>query len=162
MKKVDVIVVGQGIAGTLLAHDLIEARQSVAIIDVNLKASATRVAAGLINPVGMKRCIPSHNAHQYFPKAIERYREIEQKLDTNFLEVKSILRLFANQEVKHDWQIKFSNTNMDSIFPDSSRIIHIHFLMTMTVVLKFIHRRTLIYQLFWISLENISNLSAYY
>lgn len=113
MKKVDVIVVGQGIAGTLLAHDLIEARQSVAIIDVNLKSSATRVAAGLINPVGMKRCIPSHNAHQYFPKAIQRYREIEHKLNTNFLEVKSILRLFANQEVKHDWQIKFSNTNMD-------------------------------------------------
>ena len=113
MKKVDVIVVGQGIAGTLIAHDLIEARQSVAVIDVKLKASATRVAAGLINPVGMKRCIPSHNAHQYFPKAIERYLEIEQKLDTNFLEVKPILRLFANQEVKHEWQIKFSNTNMD-------------------------------------------------
>ena len=70
MKKVDVIVVGQGIAGTLLAHDLIDARQSVAIIDVNLKASATRVAAGLINPLGMKRCILSYNAHQYFPKAI--------------------------------------------------------------------------------------------
>ena len=113
MKKVDVIVVGQGIAGTLLAHDLIEARQSVAIIDVNLKASATRVAAGLINPVGMKRCIPSHNAHHYFPKSIERYREIEQKLGVDFLELKPILRLFANQEVKHDWQIKFSNTNMD-------------------------------------------------
>ena len=113
MKKVDVIVVGQGLAGTLIAHDLIEARQSVVLIDVNLKASATRVAAGLINPVGMKRCIPSHNAHQYFPKAIERFLEIEQKLDTKFLDVKSILRIFANQEVKHDWQIKFSNTNMD-------------------------------------------------
>ena len=113
MKKVDVIVIGQGLAGTLLAHDLIEARQSIAIIDVNLKASATRVAAGLINPVGMKRCIPSYNAQHYFPKAIERYREIEQKLGVDFLELKPILRLFANQEVKHDWQIKFSNNNMD-------------------------------------------------
>ena len=113
MKKVDVIVVGQGIAGTLLAHDLIDARQSIAIIDINLKASATRVAAGLINQVGMKRCILSHNAHHYFPKAIKRYRDIEQKLNTNFLEVKSILRLFANQKVKRDWYIKFSNTNMD-------------------------------------------------
>jgi len=112
MKKVDIIVVGQGIAGSLLAYELIEAHQSVAIIDVNLKASATRVAAGLINPVGMKRCIPSHNAHKYLPIAIERYRQIEQKLNANFIHVKPILRLFANQEVKHDWQIKFSNTNM--------------------------------------------------
>ena len=68
MKTVDFIVVGQGIAGTLLAFDLIEARKSVAIIDVNLKASATRVAAGLINPVGMRRCIPSHNSHHIFLK----------------------------------------------------------------------------------------------
>lgn len=113
MKKVDIIVVGQGIAGTLLAHDLIDARQSVVIIDINLKASATRVAAGLINQVGMKRCTLSHNTQQYFPKAIKRYRDIEQKLNTNFLQVKSILRLFANQQVKRDWHIKFSNTNMD-------------------------------------------------
>ena len=113
MKKVDVIVIGQGIAGTLLAHDLLDAHQSVAVIDVNLKAAATRVAAGLINPVGMKRCTPSSNAHVYFPKAIERYREIEQKLGVDFLELKPILRLFANQDLKHDWQIKFSNTNMD-------------------------------------------------
>ena len=75
MKAVDYIVVGQGIAGTLLAFDLIDANKAVAIVDVNLKASASRVAAGLINPVGMKRCVPSHNAHLYFPKAIERYRQ---------------------------------------------------------------------------------------
>ena len=113
MKTVDFIVVGQGIAGTLLAFDLIEARKSVAIIDVNLKASATRVAAGMINPVGMKRCVPSHNSHLYFPKAIERYRQLEQKLDANFLKLKSILRLFSNKSLKNEWQIKFSNTNMD-------------------------------------------------
>ena len=113
MKKVDVIIVGQGMAGTFLAHDLIDAQQSVAIIDVNLKASASRVAAGLINPVGMKRCIPSHNAHLYFPKAIQRYEALEQKLKTSFIDVKPILRLFANDDVKHEWQIKYSNGNMD-------------------------------------------------
>jgi glycine/D-amino acid oxidase-like deaminating enzyme len=100
MKKVDVIIVGQGMAGTFLAHDLIDAQQSVAIIDLNLKASASRVAAGLINPVGMKRCIPSYNAHLYFPKAIERYKDLERKLNASFLELKPILRLFANQDVK--------------------------------------------------------------
>ena len=113
MKKVDVIIVGQGMAGTFLAHDLIDAQQSVAIIDLNLKASASRVAAGLINPVGMKRCIPSHNAHLYFPKAIQRYEALEQKLKTSFIDVKPILRLFANDDVKHEWQIKYSNGNMD-------------------------------------------------
>ena len=112
MKNVDYIVVGQGIAGTLLAFDLIDANKSVVIVDVNLKASASRVAAGLINPVGMKRCVPSHNSYLYFPKAIERYRQLEQKLGVNFLEIKPILRLFSNKSIKNEWQIKFSNTNM--------------------------------------------------
>lgn len=61
----------------------------------------------------MKRCIPSHNSNQYLPKAIKRYREIEQKLGANFFELKSILRLFSNKSLKNEWQVKFSNTNMD-------------------------------------------------
>lgn len=113
MKKVDFIIVGQGLAGTLLAHDLIELNKSVAIIDKNLSASASRVAAGLINPVGMKRCIPSNKAHIYLPKAIDRYQQLEKKLNTQFLQLKPILRLFANDEVRHDWQIKYSNGDMD-------------------------------------------------
>ena len=57
-RQVDFIIVGQGIAGTLLAHDLLEKGHSVYIIDKPMIASASKVAAGLINPVGMKRCIP--------------------------------------------------------------------------------------------------------
>ena len=112
MKKVDFLIIGQGLAGTLLAHDLLEKEYSVTIIDKNLRASASRVAAGIINPVGMKRCIPSFNAHNFLPKAIERYQELEKKLDVTFLHLKPILRLFSNDEVKHQWQVKYSNTEM--------------------------------------------------
>ena len=129
MQKVDFIIVGQGMAGTILAHDLIESNRSVAVIELNLRASASRVAAGLINPVGMKRCIPSNNAHHYFPKAIERYKELEHKLKATFLSEKPILRLFANDSVKHSWQIKYSNTDMDkyiSVFHDDHAFSFLH------------------------------------
>ena len=112
MKKVDFLIIGQGLAGTLLIHDLLEKEYSVTIIDKNLRASASRVAAGLINPVGMKRCIPSFNAHNFLPKAIERYQELEKKLDVTFLHLMPILRLFSNNVVKHQWQVKYSNTEM--------------------------------------------------
>ena len=48
-KKFDFIIVGQGLAGTLLAHDLIELEKSVIIIDTHLKASSSRVAAGPVS-----------------------------------------------------------------------------------------------------------------
>lgn len=118
MKKVDVLIIGQGIAGTLLAHDLLDKKQTLAIIDKNLSASASRVAAGIINPVGMKRCIPSFNAHNFLPKAIDRYQELEKKLNSTFLHLKPILRLFSNDEVKHQWQVKYSNTDMQDYIRD--------------------------------------------
>ena len=111
--KFDFIIIGQGLAGTLLAHDLIEANKTIAIIDVHITSAASPVAAGLINPVSMKRCIPSYNSYLYYPRAISRYRQIEKKIDSSFLKEKPILRVFSNDKVKNDWQTKYSNTNMD-------------------------------------------------
>ena len=112
MNQVDVIIVGQGIAGTLLAHELEERHLTIAIIDKPLPASASRVAAGIINPVGMKRCIPSYNASVFLPFAFERYRALEKKLGDSFFHPMPIFRLFANEDVRHEWQIKYSNTGM--------------------------------------------------
>lgn len=113
MKQVDFIIVGQGIAGTLLAHDLDDRRQSLAIIDVPLPASSSRVAAGLINPFGMRRCTPSENATIYQPFAFERFRTFEKKLNQSFFFPLPIIKLFANDQQRHQWQVKQSNTNMD-------------------------------------------------
>ena len=113
MNNIDFIIVGQGLAGTLLAHDLIDAKKNILIIDKKLKASASKVAAGLINPVGMKRCIPSFMSDVYLPKALNTYRSLEKKLKVSFLDLKPIVRLFSNLDVKRDWEIKYSNENMD-------------------------------------------------
>ena len=77
MKSADYIIVGQGLAGTLLAHDLLENNQSVLIIDKPHAAMASRVAAGLFNPVGVKRCIRSWRADDFLSFAIERYKFLE-------------------------------------------------------------------------------------
>lgn len=113
MLKADYIIVGQGLAGTLLAHELLEANQKVLIIDKPHPAMASKVAAGLFNPVGVKRCIRSWNADVFLPFAINRYRVLEKKLGVSFLKVRPIYRLFSNLENKQQWQIKCSNENMD-------------------------------------------------
>ena len=59
MKSADYIIVGQGLAASLLAHDLLEKNKSVLIVDKPHAAMASKVAAGLFNPIGVKRCIPS-------------------------------------------------------------------------------------------------------
>jgi glycine oxidase len=120
MKKVDFIVVGQGLAGSLLAHDLLELGKSVLIIDQHLPASASKVAAGLFNPVGMKRCIPSNNASVYLPHCIQRFQQLEKKLSLSFLNITPIFRLFSNPDVRSMWQVKYSNEGMDEFISDFS------------------------------------------
>lgn len=111
-KKFDFIIVGQGLAGTLLAYDLIELEKSVIIIDIHLKASASRVAAGLINPVSMKRCIPAMPSN-YLTTAFNRYSDLEDKLNSRFLFKKPLLRLFDSFETKDLWIDKYENKQMD-------------------------------------------------
>lgn len=111
-KKFDFIIVGQGLAGTLLAHDLIELEKSVIIIDTHLKASASRVAAGLINPISMKRCIPAMPSN-YLTTAFNRYSDLEDKLNSRFLYKKPLLRLFDALETKDLWVDKYYNKQMD-------------------------------------------------
>ena len=117
-RQVDYIIVGQGLAGTLLAHDLLEKGHSVYIIDKPMVASASKVAAGLINPVGMKRCIPSWKADVFLPFAFKRYQSLEKKLQTSFFTQMPIYRLFANTANRKEWQIKYSNEGMDQYITD--------------------------------------------
>ena len=111
-KKLDFIIVGQGLAGTLLAHDLIELEKSVIIIDTHLKASASRVAAGLINPVSMKRCTPAMPSN-YLSTAFNKYSDLEDKLNSRFIFKKPLLRLFDALETKDLWIDKYENKQMD-------------------------------------------------
>jgi glycine/D-amino acid oxidase-like deaminating enzyme len=47
---VNYIIVGQGIAGSILYYTLTKAGANCVVVDDNKSNSASRVAAGLINP----------------------------------------------------------------------------------------------------------------
>lgn len=128
MNKVDFIIVGQGLAGTLLAYDLISNNKKILIIDKNLKASSSKVAAGMINPVAMKRCSPAFMADHYLPNALKVYRDLELKLNSKILYLKPILKLFANEDIQNTWKVKYSNDDMDKYISSFSKSNEFSFL----------------------------------
>lgn len=102
----DYLIVGQGLAGTLIAHFLLEAGQAVHLIDDNYPRAATKVAAGIINPVTGRRYVKSWRIDDLIPKAQQTYRELEQKLNIQIYHPRPVLRaLFNNREV-NDWQAR--------------------------------------------------------
>jgi glycine/D-amino acid oxidase-like deaminating enzyme len=102
-KKYNYIVVGQGIAGTVLAHTLLSEGKSVLIIDEGAEHSTSAIAAGLYNPVVFKRLVKSWLADELIPFMDVFYKEAEQLLGKQFYFKKQIVKLFVDEAEKAFW-----------------------------------------------------------
>jgi len=101
--SVDYLIVGQGIAGTLLDFSLKKAGQKVMVIDNNHKGSATKVAAGGINPITGKRYVKSWKIETLMPVVRTVYRELEKLLKTSFFKERNIIRILKNAGEENTW-----------------------------------------------------------
>ena len=95
--KVNYLIVGQGLAGSILAWQLMQHEQSVLVVDNEKNNSASRVAAGLINPITGQRLVKSRDVDSCLPVAINNYRKLEEYFGQQFYYPMPMLRLFRSQ-----------------------------------------------------------------
>jgi glycine/D-amino acid oxidase-like deaminating enzyme len=103
-KTLDFIIVGQGLAGSLLAWRLLEAGKSVLIIDDASPVSTSRTAAGLINPLAGQRLFLIHHALERLQDAATLYKSIENQAGKTFYHEVEQLRLFLSDKQVRDWR----------------------------------------------------------
>ena len=101
--RVNYIIVGQGLAGTILAQTLIKHGKSVVIIDEQGLSNASRIAAGLYNPVVFKRLVKSWMADELISFMNDFYTIAEQLLNEKFYFKKQIVKLFSEEQEKALW-----------------------------------------------------------
>ncbi|MEO7411955.1 MAG: FAD-dependent oxidoreductase [Opitutaceae bacterium] len=94
--RADILIVGQGLAGTLLAWELERAGISFEVIDAGHEHAASGVAAGIINPITGRRLVKSWRVDQWLPTARIAYREIEQALGLPLWRDVRVRRFFAD------------------------------------------------------------------
>lgn len=123
-KKFNYIIVGQGIAGTVLAQTLLNDGKSVLIIDEGVEHSTSAIAAGLYNPVVFKRLVKSWLADELIPFMDVFYKDAEQLLNKQFYFKKQIVKLFADEAEKTFW-LKKSEEEVGTYL---SKTIDTHFL----------------------------------
>ena len=100
MKKLEFAIVGQGLAGTMLAFELLEQGINFKIIGSSKKSKASNVAAGMINPLVFKRLTKSWMLDDLLPVMKSRYQKLEALLETEFFFEKQILKPLSEQEAK--------------------------------------------------------------
>ncbi len=98
MKKTDFLIVGNGLAGTMLAFEMLKNNLDFRIISSPVKSRATEVAAGMFNPLVFKRLTKSWMADELLPVMKEKYSELEQLLGQKFYFEKDIIKPLSVQE----------------------------------------------------------------
>jgi len=106
MNKSDYIIVGQGIAGTVLAYSLLKKGRSVTVIDDPTLSSCSRISAGNINPIVFKRLVKSWMADTVLPFATAFYRDAEKLFATELFLEKQVVKLFTEEQEKTFWKKK--------------------------------------------------------
>lgn len=96
MNKYDFLIIGQGLAGTLLAWELLQRGCKVMVIDNGLE-NASQVAAGLINPVTGMRLVKSAEVEHLLPCALRCYEQLSQFFKQDFYIEKPMHRLLDNE-----------------------------------------------------------------
>ncbi|WP_347985753.1 FAD-binding oxidoreductase [Methylomonas sp. AM2-LC] len=90
--QVDFLIVGQGLAGSLLAWELMQRQYRVLIIDKGVENSS-QIAAGLINPITGQRLVKSHDMELLLPEANAFYKLLGKVFTDTFLIEKPMLRI---------------------------------------------------------------------
>lgn len=94
----DILIVGQGLAGSLLGWALERAGIDFAIADAGPERAASSVAAGLINPITGRRLVKSWGVDMLLPQAAQMYREIGDELGVPLWHPLRVRRLFADDK----------------------------------------------------------------
>ena len=125
MKNVqkDFIIVGQGIAGSVLAMELIKRGKNIVVIDKPELSTSSRVAAGIWNPVVFKRLTKSWMIDELSPCLNEFYSSAEKTLGVKFLEERKIAKLFTDVHEINFWKKKVTEDMSEYL---SEEILEMH------------------------------------
>jgi len=124
-KSINYIIVGQGLAGTILAQTFLREGKSIVVIDEQNLSNASRIAAGLYNPIVFKRLVKSWLADELIPFMDSFYPDAEKLLNENFYFKKQIVKPFSEEHEKILWLKK----NEEPVGKYLSKIIQDDFLI---------------------------------
>jgi len=96
----DIIIVGQGISGTVLSSTLMEQHQKVLVIDDGNKKAASKIASGVINPVTGRRIVKTWQIDAVMPAAVRIYKALENKLNTQIIQQCNIVNFHASEQME--------------------------------------------------------------
>lgn len=120
--QTDVLIIGQGISGTMLSWWLKKEGKSFVVIDDGAGNSSSKVAAGIINPVTGRRYAITWMAAPLLHFAKTTYTEIGHYLQAVFLYQRNIIDFYPTPQMRASFLERITeNDSFLSSYPDQNR-----------------------------------------
>ena len=102
-RSVDCLIVGQGIAGTILSYKLVQKGYTVKVIDDGHITSSSTKAAGIINPITGRSYVKSWRIDELIPAAKATYNDLEELLGGKYFHDHNIVRVLSSIFEENKW-----------------------------------------------------------
>lgn len=113
---VDYLIIGQGICGSFLSHDLIRAGKTVLVIDESKPYTASKVASGVINPITGRRMVRTWEIDKLMPFAVQAYTHWGDEMGVQLIRQCNIFEFHSTPQIV---------TAFADRQPEESRYLHI-------------------------------------
>ncbi len=100
---IDYLIVGQGVAGSVLAWTLDQRGCSVVLTNDPATPAASAVAAGIVNPLTGRKLVQTWKAAELFPFLHQFYSGIEAELGVRFFHPGTIYRPYRSETEKNNY-----------------------------------------------------------
>lgn len=110
-KTYDYIIVGHGIAGSMMGYFLEQSKQRCLYIDAPQQTACSSVAAGIINPITGRKYVKSWMVDKLIPFAQQTYRALEKELGFSFFHPYPLVRSLFSAGDENTWLSRFGDAD---------------------------------------------------
>lgn len=108
------VVVGHGIAGSVLSQILLNKKLSVLVIDRKRDVISSKVAAGIWNPISFRRMIFAWNASEFIQYNRDFYQKIQEEQAVQFYHPKRYFKIFNSFEEQNLWMARSAEKDYEN------------------------------------------------
>lgn len=112
-----VLIVGGGLSGICLAHQLADRNIDFLMIDQGVNESSA-VAAGMLNPMVFRKMVKTWRGDKLLPYLRSFYPKVEVKTGKHFFFPRKIRRVFSTEDERNYWEKRMKNPDYDDYIHD--------------------------------------------